>query len=123
VVWAANVLHGGSAIRNPDLTRRSQVTHYYFAGAAYYTPMTSEVFLGRVHYRTDEARDVRTDQRIAHTYKGHPFEPVPHRHLPVSPARHGGDPRAVDQPNILQRMSMSAGHLARSAKRRLSSSK
>jgi hypothetical protein len=29
VVWAANLLHGGSPIHDPTRTRGSQVTHYY----------------------------------------------------------------------------------------------
>ncbi len=38
VVWAANVLHGGSPQRDKALTRKSQVTHYYFAGCRYWRP-------------------------------------------------------------------------------------
>jgi ectoine hydroxylase-related dioxygenase (phytanoyl-CoA dioxygenase family) len=29
-IWAANLLHGGSKIKDPSRTRYSQVTHYYF---------------------------------------------------------------------------------------------
>jgi len=39
VLWAANVLHGGSPIAQPGSTRRSQVTHYYFPGCRYFTPI------------------------------------------------------------------------------------
>jgi ectoine hydroxylase-related dioxygenase (phytanoyl-CoA dioxygenase family) len=41
VVWAANLLHGGSPVRVPGRTRRSQVTHYYFEGARLWSPMLS----------------------------------------------------------------------------------
>ncbi len=41
VVWAANLLHGGSPVRVPGRTRRSQVTHYYFEGARLWTPLLS----------------------------------------------------------------------------------
>jgi ectoine hydroxylase-related dioxygenase (phytanoyl-CoA dioxygenase family) len=41
VVWAANLLHGGSPVRAPGRTRRSQVTHYYFEGARLWTPLLS----------------------------------------------------------------------------------
>ena len=41
VVWAANLLHGGSPVRVPGATRRSQVTHYYFDGARLWTPLLS----------------------------------------------------------------------------------
>jgi hypothetical protein len=103
VVWAANVLHGGSPVLDPARTRSSQVTHYYFEGASYYTPMTSEVFLGRVHFRVDELSDVRTGAPIAHSYKGHPFHPPAPVHQPVTPARHGGDPGAISSPGTDKR--------------------
>lgn len=32
LVWAANLLHGGSPQKDPSRTRHSQVTHYYFEG-------------------------------------------------------------------------------------------
>jgi ectoine hydroxylase-related dioxygenase (phytanoyl-CoA dioxygenase family) len=41
VVWAANLLHGGSPVRVPGRTRRSQVTHYYFEGARLWSPLLS----------------------------------------------------------------------------------
>lgn len=51
LVWAANLAHGGSPIRNPDATRRSLVTHHYFENCVYYTPMHSDVEAGRLHLR------------------------------------------------------------------------
>jgi ectoine hydroxylase-related dioxygenase (phytanoyl-CoA dioxygenase family) len=41
LVWAANLMHGGAKQRDPDRTRLSQVTHYFFEGCRYYTPMLS----------------------------------------------------------------------------------
>ena len=41
LVWAANLLHGGSPIREPGRSRHSQVTHYYFEGCTYWTPLLS----------------------------------------------------------------------------------
>lgn len=41
VVWAANLLHGGSPVRVPGSTRRSQVTHYFFKGSRLWTPLLS----------------------------------------------------------------------------------
>lgn len=38
LIWTANLVHGGSPRHDPNLTRHSQVTHYYFDGCAYYTP-------------------------------------------------------------------------------------
>ena len=42
IVWAANLVHGGTPRNDPDRTRLSQVTHYFFEGCSYYTPMASE---------------------------------------------------------------------------------
>ena len=42
IVWAANLLHGGAHQNDRDRTRFSQVTHYFFEGCRYYTPMASE---------------------------------------------------------------------------------
>ena len=39
LVWHANLLHGGSPVRDKSLSRWSQVTHYYFEGCAYTTPL------------------------------------------------------------------------------------
>lgn len=41
LVWAADLLHGGSPVRAPGRTRRSQVTHYVFEGARLWTPLLS----------------------------------------------------------------------------------
>jgi ectoine hydroxylase-related dioxygenase (phytanoyl-CoA dioxygenase family) len=42
IVWAANLLHGGAHQNDRERTRLSQVTHYFFEGCRYYTPMASE---------------------------------------------------------------------------------
>jgi hypothetical protein len=36
LIWHANLLHGGSAIKNPSLTRKSMVAHYYAEGVLCY---------------------------------------------------------------------------------------
>lgn len=41
LLWHANLLHGGSAQTDLSRSRHSQVTHYYFEGCDYYTPMNS----------------------------------------------------------------------------------
>jgi ectoine hydroxylase-related dioxygenase (phytanoyl-CoA dioxygenase family) len=41
LVWASNLLHGGAPQRDKSRTRQSQVTHYFFEGCRYYTPMFS----------------------------------------------------------------------------------
>jgi ectoine hydroxylase-related dioxygenase (phytanoyl-CoA dioxygenase family) len=40
-LWASNLIHAGGERKDPFLTRHSQVTHVYYAGCRYYTPMMS----------------------------------------------------------------------------------
>jgi ectoine hydroxylase-related dioxygenase (phytanoyl-CoA dioxygenase family) len=42
LLWAPNLLHGGSPQKDRDRTRRSQVTHYFFEGCRVYTPLHTE---------------------------------------------------------------------------------
>jgi hypothetical protein len=49
IVWASNLLHGGSTQRDRERSRHSQVTHYFFEGCKYYTPMLSEP--GNIRWR------------------------------------------------------------------------
>jgi len=51
LVWAANLLHGGSPQTDPTRTRWSQVTHYFFDDCVYYTPAFSDEPLGRLALR------------------------------------------------------------------------
>jgi ectoine hydroxylase-related dioxygenase (phytanoyl-CoA dioxygenase family) len=41
LIWAANLLHGGAEQRDMSRSRYSQVTHVYFEGCRYYTPLMS----------------------------------------------------------------------------------
>jgi hypothetical protein len=43
LLWNGNLLHGGAPRLDPDRTRHSQVTHYFFAGCRYWTPLRSTV--------------------------------------------------------------------------------
>lgn len=52
LIWAANLLHGGSVHRDKGRTRHSQVTHYYFEGCQYYSPLSS--YGGYRHLYLDE---------------------------------------------------------------------
>jgi len=58
IVWAANLFHGGSPVLDSSRTRHSQVTHYYFDGAIYYTPMFSDPLKGQFMIR--HLRDIGT---------------------------------------------------------------
>lgn len=51
VIWAANLLHGGSPQHDQTRTRWSQVTHYYFEDCIYYTPAFSDEPFGRLALR------------------------------------------------------------------------
>jgi hypothetical protein len=58
LIWAANLLHGGDPISDPNSTRLSQVTHYYFEGCSYHTPFRSDFARGQVYFR--QITDVAT---------------------------------------------------------------
>jgi len=69
LIWAANLLHGGSPQAAPSLTRWSQVTHYYFDDCAWYTPMLSDPMYGRTTFRRPV--NILTGQEMRHRYAGH----------------------------------------------------
>lgn len=68
LIWAANLLHGGDLQRDPSRTRWSQVTHYYFEDCAYYTPMHSDPFAGKIAFR--KIRNAATGERVRNRYVG-----------------------------------------------------
>jgi hypothetical protein len=51
LIWSANLLHGGDPVTDPQSTRVSQVTHYYFDGCSYYTPLRSDIARGKIFFR------------------------------------------------------------------------
>jgi len=73
LIWAANLLHGGSRQINPKLTRWSQVTHYYFEDCVYYTPAFSDEPLGDLDLRV--MVDVETEGLRPNFYLGERIEP------------------------------------------------
>lgn len=70
LIWEANLFHGGSPIRDPNRTRLSQVTHYFFGGCSYYGPLQSDVPLGKIVWRNME--NIATGEPAPHTYNGRP---------------------------------------------------
>lgn len=70
LIWAANLLHGGSPIKDAARTRHSQVNHYYFENCCYYQPQRSDPFLGRIEWL--DKRDIRTGRLIPQTYNHRP---------------------------------------------------
>jgi len=41
LIWSANLLHGGDPIVDTNRSRHSHVTHYFFRGCRYWTPLHS----------------------------------------------------------------------------------
>jgi hypothetical protein len=70
LIWSANLLHGGSPRDDRTLTRKSQVTHYYFADAVPFTPMFSQRTAGRYFVR--RVRDIRTKRWVGPSLDGVP---------------------------------------------------
>jgi hypothetical protein len=60
LIWAANLLHGGDPIKLKDSTRMSQVTHYYFEGCRFYTPLHSDIPSGNIALR-EHVRNIQTN--------------------------------------------------------------
>ena len=79
LIWAANLLHGGSPRIDPTRTRWSQVTHYYFEDCLYYTPAYSDEVLGQLHLR--EITEIGSGAVVPNQYQGEvitpPKPPVP----------------------------------------------
>ena len=71
LIWLSNLLHGGQRHADSDKTRWSQVTHYYFDDCAYYTPMSSEAFLGHIAFR--RMRNIATGEVVPNSYMGRPI--------------------------------------------------
>ena len=77
LIWAANLLHGGQPIRDERRTRMSQVTHYYFTGACYATPLLSDEERG-LHRRYPV--NILTGRNVAGEENGVPLKvPVAQR--------------------------------------------
>jgi len=72
LIWAANLLHGGSHQNDKALTRWSQVTHYYFEDCIYYTPAFSDEAVGRLALRS--ITDVATGEPVPNLYLGSRLE-------------------------------------------------
>lgn len=73
LIWSANLLHGGSPIRQEGRTRHSQVTHYYFENCIYYTPLWSDLAIGKIYYRYPF--NVATNEPVPSSYCDDEFRP------------------------------------------------
>jgi len=83
LIWAANLLHGGMPHFNEELTRWSQVTHYYFEGCTYYTPLFSSPAHGLWHYRTPT--NILNGELVRNSLETHPKDFDPERYLELNP--------------------------------------
>ena len=79
LIWAANLLHGGSRQNDPTRTRWSQVTHYYFDDCTYYTPAFSDPLVGNLDLR--QIVDVSTGQPAQNIYVDRPVDQVVRRNI------------------------------------------
>ena len=73
LIWAANLLHGGDRHKRPDLTRWSQVTHYYFDDCVYFTPLASNEPEGDLFER--HPTDIMTAFARPSSYLGKAIDP------------------------------------------------
>lgn len=69
LIWAANLLHGGSPQHDMRRTRWSQVTHYYFENCIYYTPAFSDEPLGKLDLR--QVTNIATGEVQPNLFLGH----------------------------------------------------
>lgn len=74
LIWAANLLHGGSPQSDPTRTRWSQVSHYYFEDCIYYTPAYSDDAIGRLDLRN--ITNIMTGEIERNKYLGNEFAPA-----------------------------------------------
>lgn len=73
LIWAANLLHGGSKQKDYSRTRWSQVTHYYFEDCIYYTPAFSDEALGDLAVRS--IFNIAADRPQPNQYLGEELRP------------------------------------------------
>lgn len=60
LIWLANLIHGGDVIRDPNSTRYSHVTHYYYDDCdVYYSPMFSEKWRGHFSEKNIKDKNIR----------------------------------------------------------------
>ncbi|GAA6137743.1 hypothetical protein NBRC116583_14900 [Arenicella sp. 4NH20-0111] len=56
LIWSANLLHGGSQVKDKSLTRYSQVTHFYIGKPKAWRP--SESASNRFYFKPETVKDV-----------------------------------------------------------------
>jgi ectoine hydroxylase-related dioxygenase (phytanoyl-CoA dioxygenase family) len=69
LIWSSNIIHGGMPVLNDNLTRYSQVTHYYFKDTYCYVPMLSNMAT-KEYFLRNNLIDIKTGNRIQQSYNG-----------------------------------------------------
>ena len=69
LIWSSNIIHGGSKVANLNLTRYSQVTHYYFEDCIYYTPMLSNMVTNELYLRNNLV-NINTGEKVVQSFNG-----------------------------------------------------
>ena len=88
LIWLANLLHGGARQRDPQRTRWSQVTHYFFDNCCYITPMLSDVLIGKLFVR--DMIDISSGEPVPNIYIDVPLSQLEHSPDIVLPADFDG---------------------------------
>jgi hypothetical protein len=112
LIWTANLLHGGAPQTDRSKTRWSQVTHYYFKNCAYYTPLKSDPFYGRIAFRN--IADIATGATVPNQYAGHP---IPEQF--ISETTPGGKSRLAPEGSVLGAAKKFAAKVKRNVNRRI----
>ncbi|MBL1256538.1 phytanoyl-CoA dioxygenase family protein [Methylocystis sp. Sn-Cys] len=63
LIWASNLLHGGAPRVDAARSRWSQVTHYFFEGCRYTTPLKNDAMVGTTIRR--RVKDVRKESGLS----------------------------------------------------------
>ncbi len=74
LIWSSNLVHGGMPITGGNVTRWSQVTHYYFDGCMYYSPRFSDMFAKNLNLR--HVINIATGEVVQHSENGKPIETI-----------------------------------------------
>jgi hypothetical protein len=99
LIWAAGLHHGGAPHTDRTRTRMSQVTHYFFEDCAYWTPLMSNTFAGRIGFRR-ELPDVRSGRPVSNGVNG---APTPAAFLDISAPPHSSADAALAHPSFGRR--------------------
>ncbi len=74
LIWSSNLVHGGMPIKGDNLTRWSQVSHYYFEGCTYYSPRSSDMFSNDLNLR--QVINITTGETVQHSNNWKPIETI-----------------------------------------------